>query len=201
MATAPIKKVAYLGHSYVRDLESLGHYSGDFSDTESYLIDFFYIPGSKFLTWLDHPNQLQDCIDWKPDYLVVVLGGNSIVEDISDKELQEHCCSFFKVLRESLPRTILIATQVELRFNKVPNWHNAPGPEEFRKRRNKFNYFLRFFKEKNFLALIAGPGRLDNETLYRDSVHLNDSGLLLFSECLARTVSYAHVNRHTVKFE
>lgn len=185
-------KVAYIGHSYVRDISKLGYQFSKFNDSKLFEIKYFSIPGSNFLTWIDWPDQLHSCVEFSPNILVIVLGGNSIVDQISDADLRHNCKVLFTILRNCLPKTILISTQVELRFLSTPNRFGTPEFALYKKRRDKFNQFLKSFKEKDFLACVAGPGRIDNPKYYRDSVHLNNLGLRKYFDLLNRTVLYAY---------
>ena len=163
-------------------------------DETKFEIKYYSIPGSTFSDWIAFPSELHQCVQWKPDFVVVCLGGNSIVDSVSDYELQDRCKRFYSVLRHFLPNSILIATQVELRFVKSKDRHGTPSVEEFAKRRNKFNRFLRTFQGKDFLATIGGKGCLDNSKYYRDSYHLTKEGLYIYFDCLINTVKFAKKN-------
>ena len=68
-----LKRVAVIGHSIVRDLRNVGELSGNLGERDSFKVDFFCISGSCFRTWLDWPAELNSAIDFKPDYLFIIL--------------------------------------------------------------------------------------------------------------------------------
>lgn len=189
-----MRKVAYLGHSYVRDLKRLDILQDKIGDSEQCVIQYFSIPGSCFKTWLDFPKQLSLCMDYNPDFLLICLGGNSITEHVSDIGLQEYCYKFYELLGSLLPNTILIAVQVETRFPIIPNKFGTPCYEIYKKRRLKFNKFLKKFKLRHYLANIQSPGRLDDRKYYNGDVHLNSRGLKKYYNLLHATVVYAYNN-------
>ena len=142
--------VALIGHSYVRSLSFIGAHLRKFKNNCEFQIKYYYIKGSTFETWNDFPPKLHSLFGDVPDIVVVILGGNCIVDDVSDTTLKHNAKVFFQILRNNLSEAIIIATQVELRFYNVPNKFNAQGKKEYRKRRNKFNEFLKKCKEINF---------------------------------------------------
>jgi lysophospholipase L1-like esterase len=189
-----MRKVAYLGHSYVRDLQKLNRLRDDISSSETCTIQYFCRPGSCFSTWLQRPKQLLDCVEYDPDFLVVCLGGNSIIDRVSDSLLQEQCYQFYELLNTLFPSTILISVQIEIRFPVVPNKFGTPSYGIYKKRRAKFNKFLKKFKIRHYMANIQSKGRLDNRKYYKDEVHLNSRGLRKYYNLLHSTVRYAFCN-------
>jgi hypothetical protein len=131
-------------------LERLGNYSDRFRNDRKFKIEYFYIAGSCFRTWLCNTDKLKECIKYKPDYLVIALGGNSIVESVRDIELQEYCYQFYEVLKEKLPNCVLIGVQMERRLPVLPNKFGKPEFRVFSQRRLKFNKFLKKLKIKTF---------------------------------------------------
>lgn len=183
-------KVLVFGHSYVRDLESLNckHINIDQRPVD---IEYLSFPGADYDTFIEKPTLLQKVSSHNPDFIVVILGGNSIKRDLSNFELFHKCRTFYNLLRDTIPSTTIISAQVELRFYETPNRFGAPSLELYRKKRNELNKFLNRLKKKDYMLIIAGPGRLDHETYYKDSVHLNKSGLRVYLAILKSTVSYA----------
>lgn len=160
-------------------------------EQQSVNINYKYFPGANYSTFLsDNSLLLQSIVD-KPEVVVVILGGNSISRDVTNFEVFKQCRAFYKLLRDHLPNSRIIAAQIELRFYETPNRFGAPGPEDFRKRRNQLNRFLQTLKLKDNLLIIAGPGRLDNQQYYKDSVHLNKVGLRVYMSILKTTIDYS----------
>ena len=182
-------KIGILGHSYVSNLQSLGITSGKLQGGRNYEIKYFHRSGSCFDFWLGWPHQLHECVEFKPDYLIVILGGNSIKESIRVKTLKEKANIFFQVLRNNLPDTKLIPAQIELRFLEKTNSFGTPPLQRYRLIRNKLNKALQESKIKDFLLCIAGNTRLDNIKYYRsDRIHLNSSGLQFLLRLILRKI-------------
>lgn len=183
-------KLLILGHSYVRDLKTL-NIERYMVDQKSVEIEYSTIPGASYDTYLDNPDLLKNNLKNKPDVIVVILGGNSINRDITNYETFKKCRAFYTLLRAEAAHATIISAQVELRFYSTPNRFGCPPPEEFRKKRNELNKFLNRLKLKDFMLIIAGPGRLDNEQYYKDEVHLNKTGLRVYASILKTTVAFA----------
>ena len=187
-------KVCVLGHSYVRDLEGQNHFEGIFPDRTPYEIRYFYKPGSCFDYWLDWPEELHSAVDWEPNYIFFLLGGNSITDDDSASNLTNKANTFIRVLKNSLPSAIIIPIQIEARYLKTPHPRfGTPAFPEYRILRNRVNKFLQKNKEKHFLCIIAGPNNLDREEYYRfDKIHLTNLGNKVLLNIILGTLRYAY---------
>lgn len=183
-----------LGHSYVRDLSTLGVQKFNINQQSC---DFIYkfIPGASYDTFLNNSSLLENKVACNPDIVVVILGGNSIVRDISNHELFRRCRRFYETLRTLLPNSLIISAQVELRPGRSSTRFESPPPWIFKQRRNQLNKFLNRLKVKDHMIIIAGPGKLDNPIYYRDHVHLNIHGLRLYMSSLKIAVSRAWFNK------
>lgn len=189
-----LMKLLVLGHSYVRDLATLGVNNLAFGHTS---IDVTYSahPGAGYDKFLENPTLLTESLECKPDIVVVILGGNSILRDVTNFELFHKCRTFYELLRRELPQATIIAAQIELRFFDEPNRFGVPRAEIFKKRRNELNKYLNRLKLKNNMLIIAGPGRLDHKEHNRDEVHLNRQGLRVYMSILKSTVLFVLDNR------
>ena len=79
------------------------------------------------------------------------------------------------------PKGVVIASQVELRFLEPGNKYerfDTPCSAAFHRLSNYFNKWLNKQKCKDRMLCIRGKNKLDDPSFYRDSVHLNDAGLL-----------------------
>lgn len=191
MSIAAIMKVLVIGHSYVRDLSEF--YRGSFVvEGTSFELKYLYKPGASYESLIDNTELFQDAIAYVPDYTVVILAGNSLKLDVGNSTIFHQCKSFYMKLRTELPSTKIIAAQVELRFYEDSNKWNAPGIEEYKRRRSYLNKFLSKLKVRDGMLLVAGPHRLDNECYYRDAVHLNSVGIRKYFNFLKSTVAYMH---------
>lgn len=185
-------KIGFVGHSFVRDLESIKDSEWKLENGRATECKYFFIPGSCYKNWVEFPQELHDLIDFKPDILVVYLGGNSIVATVSDADIKHYAKIFFDIIRNNLPKVILIASEIELRFVAPVNRFETPTVDEFKRRRNGFNFFLRKCKKINFLAQIGGPSRLDDIKLYKPGgIHLNEEGIRKLDRMLKNTIEYA----------
>lgn len=184
--------VVIFGHSYVRDLECYGDL---IRGGHGVTITYKSFPGRDFRHFNRRPELIEGAITGVPDIVIVILGGNSILDSIPKACLFEQCRKFYSFLRNFLneinPACKIVAAQCELRFYKPSNRYGAPGPEEFRIKRNYFNTYIRRMNLKDNLLIVAGPGRLDHQKYYRsDGIHLNDSGLRLYASLVSSTLWY-----------
>lgn len=180
--------IVILGHSYVRDLRDFSARVGG-NRVRGWTIDYCCKPGASYDTYVKNPELLERALVRNPDILVVILGGNSISNDRTNTQVLNSCLSFYTLLRSKY-QGIVVSSQVELRFYKPNNKFAAPQSDIFKRRRNRVNKFLYKSNFNDAVLMIAGPGRLDNRKYYRDSVHLNERGLGLYSHFLHETVEY-----------
>ena len=184
-------KVAILGHSYVRDLESLSIYEGFLNDNTPYEIKYFFEADSCFDFWLNWPQILHDCIEFQPNILFVVLGSNSLVENVRVSFIKRKAQIFFEIIKNNLPNVKLVPCQVENRYLKTSSPSGTPPFERYRLIRNKLNKPLQVLPSKDFLCCIAGPRRLDKIELYHsDRINLNTKGIQLYFEIIVKTLNY-----------
>ena len=79
-----------------------------------------------------------------PDYIVVLLGGNSIKSRVPQRVIMREASEFYQLLNRKYmainSRGVIVASQILLRFIRDPsNRYNCPDPDEFAKRRDKLN--------------------------------------------------------------
>ena len=184
-------RVAVLGHSFARDLASLGNLTGYINETNTYELKFFFISGSCFARWIDWPEQLNLLFDWEPKLIFIVLGSNSVQTPASIKLLVENARIFYQILRNNLADSLIIQCQIELRFLRRTDRHGNPPFETYRSLRNKVNKLLLKCPLKDHFCMIGGKGRLDNEDLYRsDKIHLTNLGLSKYRSYIRKTINY-----------
>ncbi len=136
-------RVAFVGHSYVKDLASISDRFDKFHNCVDFETKYFFRPESCFVDLVNWPQQFHDLFEYKPDFVIVYLGGNSIVDSKSDKELKHFAKVFFTQIRSNLPRVTIIASQIELRFVEPNHRFGTPTLDTFSKRRNRFNIIFR----------------------------------------------------------
>ena len=184
-------RVALLGHSFVRDLSYARVSSSDSAHTFAY----FWRPGSCFTYWLNWPSQLRDCISFNPDIIYIVLGSNSIGGQLLC-EIKQNAKSFYKLLKEALPSTLVVQCEVENRYLVHPNSRGTPSHSEYHRLRRRLNQYFSSDKTKDFLCNIGGPGRLDDEKYYKgDKIHLNSLGLQQYWSCIDNHLDFVLANK------
>lgn len=184
-------RIAIIGHSYVRDIKKLSIEDGVFFDGKHFQIKYFFEPGSCFDFWLNWPDQLHECVEYNPDIIYTILGGNSLIRGVKIPDLKFKAESFFQILRNNLSKSVLIPCQVENRYLSTVNKFGTPPFAEYRVLRDKFNHALRKVSQKDYMCCIGGPGRLDNKEYYiADNIHLNKEGLELYFGLIIKSLNY-----------
>ena len=194
-------KVLIYGHSYVRDLVKLQWKPELTVNGEQQTIhySFRYFPGKDYEFLLNKDQEFEVLAEIKPDYVILVLGGNSIVNFKSNNEIKTTISEFYLRLHASLPHTIKLAVQIEPRYYLTGNHFHAPTAEEFNRRRQVLNNYLnKAIKKKGHLdhMVLLGSAADLNPTLYlADGVHMNEEGLLKYQAAIIRSLTYAMEQR------
>ena len=188
-------KVAIIGHSYVRDLFHLNRKEIILDDNTQVSLHFTFSPGCSLTHYISKPHLLLEAKNFDPDIVIAIIGGNDIVNSISTEDLHSNCRNFYTFLRSEFPNSMLVGSQVELRFYTFNNRFDCPPHSEFDLRRKSFNTFLKRLKVKDCILQVQGPGRLDDRAFYRDEVHLNTLGLNKYFNIIENTIQYCH-NKH-----
>ena len=154
-------------------------------------VKYLYKSGANYNSILDKTDFIDQAEEYEPDFVLVILAGNSIDCDTSNQKIFDNIKEFYLVLKSRLPNSIIISALSELRFYQENNKWNCPTIERFKKRRHSVNKYLNRQKSKDYILNISGPGRLDNKEYYKsDGVHLNDEGLLLYFDLIRSTIRY-----------
>ena len=127
-------KVTLFGHSYIRDLERLGFYNIKVSDDFVVDLSYFSFAGHTFADFLEDPSKFQEVIQFQPNIIVVYLGGNDIKVDIELQQVYGDCKKFYEFLRNRLPDTYIVSSQIEARYGSTVNRHGSPEAAEFSRR-------------------------------------------------------------------
>ena len=140
------------------------HYSG-----KSY--EFFLAPGGA--------EEVRKVVANCPDYIIVLFGGNSISTTVSRAEVLKSCTEFYKMVYQEYmnvnPNGKIIASQLLMRYSRIPNDFNTPGPDEYKAFRNLINrkiYHLVKREFKHFMLIVAGPKLDQRQYFNRLGVHL-----------------------------
>ena len=191
-------KVLLYGHSYVRDLNQKCQWENHILVNNKLVnveYHFRYFPGKDFEFLLNKEDEFGIVAAIKPDIIVIVLGGNSIVAAKSNEEIRALISSFYTKLRQSLPESIIIATQIEPRFCAPGNRHGAPEAEEFNRRRTVLNNFMNKTIKKagllNHMVLLGSSEFLNHHQYFTDGVHLKGIGLQRYQAAILGTIRYS----------
>ena len=195
-------KVLVVGHNYARDLKRMiPHYNNltlELKNDEEVQFDirFLAYPGKDYEHFLDNPELFDLIKSEEPDVIVIILGGNSIVESKTNTQITQNIKLFYthlnSVVRDSCIR---LAVQIEARFPLPNNPFGAPLAFEYNQRRNVINNYV----NKNIKKLglvdgiisLGGVGFLNNEEEYNDGIHLKQQGLLKYKMAIMRGLEYA----------
>ena len=124
-----------------------------------------------------------DLLQCHPDFVLTIMGANSISTLVTVGEVTAEASQFFYRLRNIFrtinPQGQIIASQLPLRFVRDPrNRHHTPLPKAFKRFRDRVNTKLCSLKPIDHILAIGGPGRLDDERFFKkDKVHLRPRGL------------------------
>ena len=88
-------KLAVFGHSYVRDLSTLGNFRLEFGSELHLEVSYFGFAGARFTTFFTNPDLLSDLVAYRPDYIVVILGGNDFSSQVPLSDICKSCKDFY----------------------------------------------------------------------------------------------------------
>jgi len=180
-------KVMIVGHSYVRDLESF--IGGSFAaEGTRFRVSFYHKKGASYRNFLQDEEFFQRVRRVKPHFVIVILAGNSISHP--KNVIARECEEFYGRLRYSCPNSTVISAQVELRFYQRNNRWNAPSGRDYDSKRNWINDLLRRNMYSDGMLVLEGRHGIDDRSLYRDFVHLNQEGLSAYFAIIRRELSY-----------
>ena len=194
-------KVLLFGHSYVHYLRRLGNWNRcvKLQSGEEVELEFVFHsrPGKDYWFFNNNPEEFDRISNEKPDILVCVLGGNSIVESVSDDQLRLEAQEFYGNVRKVAgPSCRILAAQVEPRYAEEGNKFGTPQLELFNKRRQLINNYINKTLRKsrklvNNMIMLGSINFFNEEKFKADGVHLNDEGLNMYKECILNTILYS----------
>ena len=190
-------KVLFYGHSYVRDLHRKCNWAEPLVVAGQQVhVDYLfrYFPGKDYDFVVNRPQEAETLKSINPDYIIVILGGNSIVESRTNGEINELAANFYANLKKCLPHTVVITAQIEPRYYSEANRFGAPPAAEYNRRRVILNNYLNQKLKKrgliDFMALL-GSAAVYNEAAFTDGVHLRHQPLLEYQQVMLNTLVYA----------
>ena len=182
-------RLLIIGHSYVRNLYERGVTSFEFNGTLVH-VRYVFKGGASYDTYLNNPELFNPIESENADVVLVILAGNSIKNSVTNYQIYRQAVDFYQRLRIIFPWAIFVAAEVENRFHKPGNRWDCPVGQDYKLRRRAINNFLLKLKEKQYLVMVAGPGRMDNQELYHDEVHLTRAGLDKYWQIIVNTIGY-----------
>lgn len=193
-------KVLLFGHSFVRDLLSVGGWNREVSldDDSKVNLEFLfrYYSGKDFNYFLNNLELFDEIKSINPDAIVIILGGNIIVDKVSNSSIKLMVNDFYRRLKEVVkPDCIKFAAQIEPRYCHKGNRFGAPEAEEFNRRRtqinNHFNQTVKKHKLVDYLIFSREDFKHRPELYKPDGVHLTHEGLELYKGSVLGGLMYA----------
>lgn len=140
-------RVVLVGHSYVKYLERLPGWQGavtlDNGEQVELEFEFRSQPGKDYLYFLDNPGETDAIGNFNPEVVVTILGVNSIVNSVTNSEINSRASAFYTRLNQVVgPNCLKLAVQIEPRFCSAGNRFRTPESVEFNQRRQVLNNYL-----------------------------------------------------------
>ena len=177
-------KVGFIGHSYIRDICSLG-VSEIEVDNFNIHFKYFYKPGGNLRNITHGDIFVKSLLEYKPEIVFLFIGGNDLRLDFPLKETIYLYKEFFHFLKSKLPSSVFICSTVEPRFAPANERFCTLGPDVYKTLTHKFNRFMKKWDLPDRKFLTWGANRLENRELFKkDLVHLNERGLHLLWELM-----------------
>ena len=195
-------RLLLLGHSYVRDLKQFSDWHRDLRlELDNGLVvpldvGFQAYPGKDYCHFLNNLELFELVREVKPEIIVVILGGNSIVNSVTNCQINEKAKEFYVHLNNVLPSGCLrLATQIEPRFPIEGNRFGAPTAVEYGRRRDVINNYINKKIKKSGavdgVITLGGESYLNNETSFSDGVHLKPAGLKKYRDAVLGGIKFA----------
>ena len=161
-------------------------------------IKYVVEPGANYDYFLDHSIRMKEVAAYEPDFILVILAGNSVGSEEEKSDIERKSLEFYRRLRWYAPNALIIAAQAEMRYYPENNAFGAPTEWEYRSKRNWFNKRilnekLRAAKYMDFILMVAGDNRLDKRELRKgDGVHMKPEAVAIYVTQLTGMMHYVH---------
>ena len=194
-------KVLLFGHSYVNNLRNLGGWDRSLHLSGGQKIDlefaFHSRPGKDYDFFYNNPEEFDRISEVNPDILVCILGGNLIVESVTDHQLRQEVLKFYKSIRDTVGLGCkVLSAQVEPRYAAKGNRFGTPQIESYNRKRQLINNFVnksvrqtRHLVDHNVMLVSVNKFTVDK--FRQDGVHLNQEGLQMYRHSLINTIKYS----------
>ena len=192
-------RVLLFGHSFVRDLLCLGGWNREIELENGSRINleflFRFYPGKDFNYFLDNLELFEVIKGLNPDAVVIVLGGNLIVESVPNSTIKFMANEFYANLQKVVrPDCLKFATQIEPRFCPEGNRFGTPEVEEFNRRTNINIHFGNTLKKRghvDYLIFCREEFKHRRELYKADGIHFSQEGLELLKGSVVGGITYA----------
>lgn len=173
-------RLLLFGHSYIRDLQSLGIKEITVDDKFTVELNYIFKAGATINHYYNNKGLLDPLIASSPDILFVFLGGNDLRTDWDIHDTIFKYKSLIQYLSAKLPNVPIICAYIEPRFALPEGYFKTPEPSVYKAYARKFNNWLQRWDVPYRKLITWGSNRLENKDLFKlDGVHLNKEGLTL----------------------
>ena len=113
-------RLLIIGHSWVSNLRDNGRTNINIVGQKCE-VHYICKPGKRYQDFSSDPSVFEEAANFNPDYVVVILVGNSILCRYSNTQIRELLQEFYTLLRRSVPAAKILATECEQRFYQPGN--------------------------------------------------------------------------------
>ena len=174
-------KVSVFGHSYIRDLSSLGNKQLLVDKDYQVELRYFFRPGATIDYYYSVPGSYEFLFTDSPDVVFIFLGGNDLRNDIDIHDTITKYRILVQNISLRLPNSAIICSYIEPRFAEANPYFNTPNPSGYKALARTFNNWLQRWKVPYRKFMTWGLNRFENLDLFKpDLIHLNQNGLEVF---------------------
>ena len=186
-------KVLVFGSSQARDLYLFDDETIHYIRAIRFKFFYKFHSGKSFEYILSNPHLIDEALNCRPDFVIVIFGANSVSTEVEKKNVLDACRDFYQLLYTKLNQqnvnAKLIASECPMRYVYNLN-HNTPPPPEFFKFRRSLIKKIDCLREKHYKLRLSGKARLESEVCYRDGVHFTPEGLQTFFSNIIGCLQY-----------
>ena len=173
-------RILLFGHSYIRDIQNLGHKEVIVDDKFTIDLEYIFKPGGTVTHYCNNKGLLDPLIASSPDVLFIFLGGNDLRTDRDIYDTITLYKNLVLYLSSRLPNIPIICSYIEPRFALPGGPYHTPDQLVYKSYARKFNNWLKNWDVPYRKFLTWGSNRLENKDLFKqDGIHLNQQGLFV----------------------
>lgn len=136
-----IKKILFIGHSYVKGLEYLFQRK-NFKEAEEFETYFFGIGGATIEHLSADPSVIGCVNQIDPDLIVTILGSNDITNETNNVTIKRRYHNFLQNLKRARPEIPIAKVQIEYRYYTKSRF-DVPDSKVFNQRAKNINTYLK----------------------------------------------------------